>query len=82
MKTLTVRRLPEDVLARFTEVAEQNHRNAEAHARFLIEREVAGSPADTCGELAARIWADPAPDVDVKRVDEYLAARGRRSDRP
>ncbi|MSU58834.1 MAG: hypothetical protein EXS35_11830 [Pedosphaera sp.] len=82
MKAIVVRNLTAEVLERFKEVAASNHRNAEAHARFLIEREVSAAPADTCGELAERIWADPAPDVDVKKVDSYLATRGRRSNRP
>lgn len=84
MSAITIRNLPEKVLERLGEVARANHRNSEAHVRFLIEREVAAAaaPADTCGELAERIWAEPAPDVDVKAVDSYLAARGRRSNRP
>jgi plasmid stability protein len=82
MKTLTVRNLEDEVAARFAEVAAANHRNAEAHARFLIEREVSAQPADTGGELSERVWSDPAPAVDLKAVDSYLAHRGRRSPRP
>jgi plasmid stability protein len=82
MKTLTVRNLEDEVAARFAELAAANHRNAEAHARFLIEREVSAQPADTGGELADRVWGDPAPEVDLKAVDAYLTTRGRRSARP
>jgi len=82
MKTLTVRNLEDEVAARFADVAAANHRNAEARARFLIEREVSCLPADTGGELVERVWSDPAPEVDLKAVDAYLSSRGRRSPRP
>ena len=39
MKTLTVRNLDDDVMARLAELAAANHRNVEAHVRFLIERD-------------------------------------------
>lgn len=82
MKTLTVRNLDSEVMARLAELAAANHRSAEAHVRFLIEREVAATPAETAGELAERVWADPAPEVDLKAIDRYLGSRGRRSNRP
>ncbi len=82
MKTLTVRNLKDDVIQRFAELAAANHRNAEAHARFLIEREVSAQPADTCGEILDWLWSTPAPDVDIKVIDRILATRGRRSNRP
>jgi hypothetical protein len=82
MKTITVRNLDDEVAERLAEVAAANHRNAEAHVRFLIEKEVACAPADTCGDLLDRLWAAPAPNVDVKAIDTYLARRGRRSNRP
>jgi len=77
-----VRNLDDEVMARLAELATANHRNVEAHVRFLIEREVAATPAETAGELAERVWTDPAPEVDLKAIDRYLALRGRRSNRP
>ena len=82
MKTITVRNLPDDVHSRLVELASANHRNVEAHVRYLIEREVATAPVDTCGDLVDRIWNEPAPEVDLKTIDKYLATRGRRSNRP
>lgn len=82
MKTITVRNLEDEVAERLAQVAADNHRNTEAHVRFLIEREVAAAPAETGGELLDRIWAEPAPEVDLKAVEAFQAARGRRSHRP
>jgi hypothetical protein len=47
-----------------------------------LETALADKPAETCGELLNRIWSEPAPEVDLKRIDEVLATRGRRSNRP
>ena len=82
MKTLTVRNLKPEVFEEFARRAQSLHRNPEAHARFLIEQEALSVPAETCGELCDRIWADPPPEVNEKAVDSYLAERGRRSPRP
>ena len=81
MKSLTVRNLDDQVMARLAELAAANHRNVEAHVRFLIEREVAATPAETAGELADRVWTDAAPEVDLKAINRYVASRGRRSNR-
>jgi hypothetical protein len=82
MKTITVRNLDDDVAERLAEVAAANHRNTEAHVRFLIEREVSAAPAETGGELLERIWSEPAPEVDLKAIEAFQTSRGRRSNRP
>jgi plasmid stability protein len=82
VKTINVRNLPNPVHARFTELAAENHRNAEAQLRWMIEQAVAAAPADTSGELAERIWTDPAPEIDEKALETLMSSRGRRSPRP
>lgn len=81
MKTLTVRNLAEDVYEQFTERAREQQRNAEAHARHLIEREAFGT-AETCGELLDWIEGQPAPEVNDSLLATFASQRGRRSNRP
>jgi len=64
--TLDARKTGRGVIERFSELAGAIHRNAEAHARFLIEWEVSAQPADTCGEILDLIWSTPALEVDLK----------------
>lgn len=82
MKTLLIRDVPDEVHDVLVSEAERNRRSKEKQALYLIETALAARPADTCGELLERIWADPAPDVDEKTMDAYLATRGKRSNRP
>jgi hypothetical protein len=58
-----IRNIPEPVYQRFAAVARKSDRNAEAHGRFLIERETEQTPLETCGgmpdayaELPPRTW--------------------------
>ncbi len=81
-KTLTIRNNPDSVYQRFVAIARRNHRNAEAHGRFLIELETEQQPLETCGELLEAYLAEPPPKVDVKTIEKYQASRGRRSSRP
>jgi hypothetical protein len=81
-KTLTIRNIPEPVYHRFTELARKSHRNAEAHGRFLIERETQSEPLDTCGEILDAYAELPPPNVEVADIEAYQANRGRRSRRP
>ena len=81
-KTLSVRNLPDDVYRRFAQVAEREHRSAEAQARFLIERAAQPVSAETCGELLDTYANVPAPAVDANAFASHLARRGRRSPRP
>lgn len=39
-------------------------------------------PANTCGELLARLEELPLPQVDDERMASFLTGRGRRSQRP
>ena len=80
-KSLTVRNLPAESYARLQAVAEKNHRSAEAHVRFLIERETTVTEADTGGELLNSIWAAPAPEIDEAALAALQEGRGRRSPR-
>lgn len=80
--TLTVRNISKRAFARFSEVARRNHRNPEAHVRFLIEREAEQDPLDTCGEILDYDSQRPAPDVKVAEIEAFQARRGRRSNRP
>lgn len=82
MADLLIRDIPDELNEALASVAEQNHRSREKQALVLLESVLVNGPADTCGELADRIWAEPAPEVDVKVIDSYLAERGRRSKRP
>src|SRR5258706_4796768 len=81
-KTLTIRNIPEPVYQRFAEVARKNHRNAEAHGRFIIERETEQQPAETGGDLLAAYAQMPPPNVDVAEIESFQARRGQRSNRP
>jgi hypothetical protein len=81
-KTLTIRNIPEKVYSRFTEMARKSHRNAEAHGRFLIERETQREPLETCGEILDAYAGLPPPKVEVADIEFHQASRGRRSRRP
>jgi plasmid stability protein len=81
-KTLTIRNIPEDVYDRFAAVARSQHRNAEAHGRFLIEQATLREPLDTCGQLLDAYATLPPPNVAVEKIESYQASRGRRSPRP
>ena len=82
MPDLLIRNLPREVNARLEQLAKASRRSKEKQAMVLIETGLGLAAADTCGELADRIWAAPAPEVDVKAVDSYIKSRGRRSNRP
>jgi hypothetical protein len=82
MKTLVIPDIPDEVHDSLVLEAKHSQRSKEKHALFLIESALSGRAADTCGELADRIWAEPAPDVEVQAIDSFLAERGRRSNRP
>jgi hypothetical protein len=81
-KTLTIRNIPEPIYNRFAEMARKSHRNAEAHGRFLIERETQQEPLETCGEILDAYAELPLPKVDVATIEFHQASRGRRSRRP
>jgi hypothetical protein len=81
-KTLTIRNIDEPAWHRFVQVARKNHRNAEAHARFLVEREAGQLPAETGEDLLAAYAQMPPPEVDVAEIERFQAGRGRRSNRP
>lgn len=81
-KTLTIRNIPDRVYRRFTEMAQKNHRNAEAHGRFLIEQATESAPLETCGEILDAYAELPPPKVTVEAIESYQAGRGRRSKRP
>jgi hypothetical protein len=78
--TLTIRGIPEKVYYKFTDVAKRNHRNAEAHGRWLIHREAEG-PAETGEDLLTAYAELPPPDVDVSAIERLQTSRGRRSNR-
>jgi len=80
-KTLTIRNIPELVYQRFAEAARKNHRNAEAHGRFLIERETEREPLETCGDILDAYAELPPPKVAVEDIESHQASRGRRSRR-
>jgi plasmid stability protein len=82
MKTLLIRDVPDNVHESLISEADRNRRSKEKHALFLIEAGLKQAEAETCGELAERIWSEPAPKIEERRIDSYLAARGRRSRRP
>lgn len=82
MKTLLIREIPDEIHDSLVLEAESNRRSKEKHALFLLEAALSRKAADTCRELLDRIWSEPAPNVDVKEIDSYLATRGRRSKRP
>jgi hypothetical protein len=82
MQNLLIREVPDEVMAALAGQAERNRRSREKQALFLIERGLETGAAETCGELADRIWAEPAPDIDPKAIDSYLSSRKRRSNRP
>jgi len=81
-KTLTIRNIPEQVYQRFAEVARKSHRNAEAHGRFLIERETELEPLETCGDILDAYAKAPPPNATVEDIEFHQASRGRRSRRP
>lgn len=81
MKTLTVRGLDESVYDQFAKRAREQHRNPEAHARFVIEREATGQTLETCGELLDWIESQPAPQVDETVLANFEQQRKRRSPR-
>jgi plasmid stability protein len=82
MRTLVIRNIPEAVFERFTEIARRNHRNTEAHGRFLLERESLEQPAETGEELLAVHERMSPPDVDPAEIESFQKKRGRRSNRP
>jgi plasmid stability protein len=82
MKTLLIREIPDEIHDSLVLEAESNRRSKEKHALFLLETALSQRAADTCGELLDRLWSEPAPNVDVKEIESYLATRGRRSKRP
>jgi plasmid stability protein len=82
MKTLLIREIPDDVHDSLVLEAENNRRSKEKHALFLLEAALSRKTADTCGELLDFYESMPAPNVDVKKIDSFLATRGRRSNRP
>ena len=82
MSDILIRGVPDQVVVALERDAEQNQRSRETHALYLIESALAQGPAETCGELLDAYDAAPVPQVDVARIDSYLATRGRRSNRP
>ena len=82
MKTLLIREIPDEIHDSLVLEAESNRRSKEKHALFLLEAALSRRAADTCGELLDFYESTPAPNVDIKQIDSYLAARGRRSNRP
>jgi len=82
MKTLLIREIPDEIHDSLVLEAESNRRSKEKHALFLLETALSRRAADTCGELLDFYESAPAPDVDIKKIDSYLATRGRRSKRP
>lgn len=82
MKTLLIREVPDAVHDSLVAEAEKHRRSKEKQALHLIETALERRTAETCGELLDHIWAQPAPEVDIEAIDSYLAARGRRSNRP
>lgn len=81
MPDLLIRDVSNEVNARLEEMAKAERRSKEKQAMVLIEAALGLSPTDDSIELVDRIWAKPAPDVDPKEIDSFLAQRGRRSKR-
>ena len=46
----------------------------------VVLREIP-EPCETAGEVVESLLHDPPPHVDAKRIDAFLSARGRRSNR-
>jgi plasmid stability protein len=82
MKTLTIRNLDDEVFEQFTRRAVEQQRNAESHARFLIQQESKTGQLDTCGEILDDLLRRPAPKVELKKIERFQKERGRRSNRP
>lgn len=80
-KTLTIRNIAEPAWERFVQVAQKNHRNPEAHARYLVEREAESQPAETGEDLLTAYAQMPAPEVNPDAIESFQASRGRRSTR-
>jgi hypothetical protein len=54
----------------------------EKHALHLLVSGLQSEKADTCGELAERIWTEQTPPVELEEIENYLSDRGRTSNRP
>jgi plasmid stability protein len=81
MKTLLIREVPDEIHEALVSEAERNRRSKEKQALFLLEQALGARPAETCGELLAIYESMPAPNVDPAAMEDYLATRGRRSNR-
>jgi plasmid stability protein len=82
MATLTIRGIDEEVFEQFKNRAKENERNAEAHARYLIQREAETGILRTAGELLDSMQGQPPPNVSVEAIEEFQRTRGKRSSRP
>ena len=80
-KTLTIRNIPEPIYRQFAEMARKNHRNVEAHGRFLIEQEARRGSLETCGDILDTYAEFPSPDVAADAIESYQTSRGGRSKR-
>ena len=81
-KTLTIRNIADTAWEKFRQAAKKNHRNPEAHARYLVEREGEQQAAETGEDLMAAYAQMPPPEVETAAIETFQASRGRKSNRP
>ena len=82
MRTLTIRQLDDETFERFRRRANENQRNVEAHARWLIIQDSQAGQLETAGEILDEIWGKPAPQVSEEAIVKFQKQRGKRSNRP